>query len=277
MKHQRLFTDNLELIEKLVRISGRRHHFLPVEQEDFAGYVHVELLKDDCSTLRKFQRRSSWWTFLAAVIEKLALDFLIQRWGRWRPSATSEKLGPVAVILDRLVNRDGHTIEEAMEMVRTNHEVALTYAGLRAIWDQLPPRPRMTPVAEDAAAAVSSTDASDVHIEDAARKQEIGRLEAALQGAFSALPPQDRVMIALRYDHDLSMAEIARTMGSSVPTLHRRLDRSLKELRAALSRGGFDPREVAGLIGHSTIALSPLLRAEVEKFLGPVRLSKQDD
>ena len=138
MNHQRLFTDNLELIERLVRISGRRHHLSPVEQQDFAGYVNLELLKDDCATLRKFQNRSSWWTYLATVVEKLALDFLIQRWGRWRPSAMAEKLGPVAVILDRLVHRDGHPLEEAMEILRTNHAVGLTYSELRAIWDQLP-------------------------------------------------------------------------------------------------------------------------------------------
>jgi len=276
VKHQRLFTDNLELIEKLVRISGRRHHLSHVELEDFSGYVNLELLKNDCATLQKFQNRSSWWTFLASVIEKLALDFLIQRWGRWRPSAMAEKLGPVAVILDRLVNRDNHTLEEAMEIVRTNHAVGLSYTDLRAMWDQLPPRPRMTEVGEDAAAAVSSPDSSEVHVEDAARREDIARLEKTLQAAFGALAAQDRVMIALRYDHDLSVVEIAKVMNSSVPTIHRRLDRSLKELRAALSRGGFDPREIATLIGHSTMALSPLLRAEVERFLRPVRLSKRD-
>ena len=276
MKHQRLFTDNLELIEKLVRISGRRHHLSHVELEDFAGYVNVELLKNDCATLRKFQNRSSWWTFLATVIEKLALDFLIHRWGRWRPSAMAEKLGPVAVILDRLVNRDNHTLEEAMELVRTNHAVGLSYTDLRAMWDQLPPRPRLTEVGEEAAAAVSSPDSSEVHVEDAARRQDIDRLERTLRAAFGALAAQDRVMIALRYDHGLSVVEIAKVMKSSVPTIHRRLDRSLKELRAALSHGGFDPRAISTLIGHSTMALSPLLRAEVERFLRPVRLSKRD-
>ncbi len=84
------------------------------------------------------------------------------------------------------------------------------------------------------------------------------------------------MIIALRFDHGLSAAEISKVTKSSVPTIHRRLDRSLKELRAALSRGGFDPREISGLIGHSSIALSPLLRAEVERFLKPVRLSKRD-
>ena len=276
MKHQQLFTDNLELIQKLVQISGRRHHLSHVELEDFTGYVNLELLKDDCATLRKFQNRSSWWTFLATVIEKLALDFLIQRWGRWRPSAMAEKLGPVAVILDRLVNRDGHTVEEAMEIVRTNHDVGLTYAELRGMWAQLPPRPRLMEVGEEAAAAVSSPDSSEVRVEDAALREEIERLEKTLHAAFGALAAQDRVMIALRYDHALSVVEIAKVMNSSVPTIHRRLDRSLKELRATLSRAGFDPREVSSLIGHSTVTLSPLLRAEVERFLGSVRLSKRD-
>ena len=276
MKHQRLFTDNLETIQKLVRHSGRRHHFSHVELQDFAGYVHVELLKDDCATLRKFQNRSSWWTFLASVIEKLALDFLIQKWGRWRPSAMAEKLGPVALLLERLVHRDGHTIEEAIEMVRTNHAVGQSDAELRALWDQLPPRSRVLEVGEEFAVEMSSTETSEVHIEESARAQEIARLERVLHAAFEALAAQDRVMIALRYDHGLSAAEIAKVMNISVPTIHRRLDRSLKELRATLSRGGFDPREISALIGHSTIAMSPLLRAEVERFLKSVRLSKRD-
>ncbi len=72
------------------------------------------------------------------------------------------------------------------------------------------------------------------------------------------------------------MVEIAKLTGSSVPTLHRRLDKSVKQLRLALTREGFDPREIANLIGHHSIALSPLLRAEVERFLGSVRLSKRD-
>ena len=82
------------------------------------------------------------------------------------------------------------------------------------------------------------------------------------------------MLIALRFDQDLSMVEIAKLTGTSVPTLHRRLDRSMKQLRSALSLAGFDPRAVGNLVGHPSIALSPLLRAEVERFLGPVRLSK---
>ena len=40
--------------------------------------------------------------------------------------------------------------------------------------------------------------------------------------------------MALRFDQDLSIVEIAQLTGSSVPTLHRRLDRTIKALAAAL-------------------------------------------
>ena len=73
------------------------------------------------------------------------------------------------------------------------------------------------------------------------------------------------------------MVQIAKLTGSSVPTLHRRLEKAVALLRATLSRVGLNREEIIELIGHPSIALAPLLRAEVEKFLGLVRLSKRDD
>lgn len=277
MNYQRLLLDHLDLIDQIVRTTGRRRHLSAVEQEDFASFVNLRLVDDNYAVLRKFQNRSTLWTYLAAVIERLSLDFCAERWGRWRPSAMAERLGPVAVVLERLVTRDGHTLEEAMEMVRTNHGVGLTHAELRAMWAQLPARTRTTEVGEEAAATVRSSDSSDVTVEDEARRRDIERLERALRSAFDEIAAQDRVMIALRHDQDLPVAAIAQLMNSSVPTVHRRLDRSMKQLRAALAESGFDALTIANLVGHPTIALSPLLRAEIEKFPGRVRLSKRDD
>ncbi len=276
MDYQRLLIDHLNLVDQIVRTSGRHRHLSAVEQDDFSSFVKLRLVEDDYAVLRKFQGRSSLWTYLSAVIERLSLDFCAERWGRWRPSKMAERLGPIAIILERLVHRDGHTVEEAMEIVRTNHAVGLTYAELRALWGQLPERSRTTEVGEDAARMVVSTDSSEVNVDAAARKQDIERLERALQAAFAALPAQDRLIVALRFDHDMPVADIARTLQSSVPTVHRRIAHSLKILRAALAKSGFDPREVSGLIGHSSVALSPLLGAEVEKFLGRVRLFNRD-
>ena len=276
MDYQRLLLDHLDLVDQIVRTIGRRRHLSAAEQDDFASFVSFRLVDDNYAILRKFQNRSTLWTYLATVIERLSLDFCAEKWGRWRPSAMADRLGHVAVLLERLVTRDSHTIEEAMEIVRTNHNVALTHAELRRLWDQLPVRVRTTEVGEEAAAAVSSADRSESFVDDADRRKRIERLQRALATAFAQIAMQDRVLIALRFDQDLSMVEIAKLTGSSVPTLHRRLDKSVKQLRLALTAAGFDPREVANLIGHHSIALSPLLRAEVERFLGPVRLFKRD-
>jgi len=274
--YQRLLLDHLDLINQIVRTVGRRRHLSAAEREDFASFVHLRMIDDDYAVLRKFQHRSTLWTYLAAVIERMSLDFCAEKWGRWRPSAMAERIGPVAVVLERLVNRDSHSVEEALEILRTNHDAGLTYAQLRKIWEQLPVRLRNTEVGEEAAQELSSNDSAESAIDDAARQESINRLQVALQNAFAQIAAQDRVLIALRFDQDLPMVEIAKLTGNSVPTLHRRLDKSVKQLRLSLSQAGFDPREVANLIGHSSIALSPLLRAEVESFLGPVRLSKRD-
>ena len=276
MDYQRLLLDHLDLVDQIVRTMGRRRHLSATERDDFASFVNLRLVDDNYAILRKFQNRSTLWTYLATVIERLSLDFCAEKWGRWRPSAMADRLGPVAVLLERLVTRDSHTIEEAIEIVRTNHDVALTYAELLRMWDQLPVRVRTTEVSEEAAAAVSSNDSSESRIEEADRRERIERLQGALKSAFDQIAAQDRVLIALRFDQDLSMVEISKLTGSSVPTLHRRLDKSVKQLRLALTHAGFDPRDVVSLLGHHSIALSPLLRAEVERFLGPVRLFKRD-
>lgn len=276
MDYQRLLLDHLDLVDQIVRTIGRRRHLSSLERDDFASFVHLRLVEDDYAILRKFQNRSTLWTYLATVIEHLALDFYAQKWGRWRPSAVANRLGPVAVLLERLVTRDSHTIEEAVEIVRTNHGVASSETELRTIFDQLPLRVRTTEVGEEAAAAISGGENSESIVEDADRSRSIARLQRALAAAFAQIAAQDRVLIALRFDQDLSVVEIAKLTGSSVPTLHRRLDKSVKQLRLALTNAGFDRQEIANLIGHHSIALSPLLRAEVERFLGPVRLSKRD-
>jgi RNA polymerase sigma factor (sigma-70 family) len=274
--YQRLFLDHLKLIEQIVRTTGRRRHLSATEVDDLGSFVNMRLVENNYAVLRKFQNRSALRTYLAAVIDRLSLDFCTEKWGKWRPSAMAARLGPVAVMLEQLVTRDSHTVEEAIEIVRTKHDVDLTYTQIRSLWEALPPRVRATEVGEEAAADVASADTSDATIEDAGRRTDTERLQRVLQTAFAAIPAQDRVIVALRFDQDLPLADIARATHLSVPTLHRRLDKSVKHLRLAISQAGFDPRSIANLIGHSSIGLSPLLRSEVERFLGSVRLSKRD-
>jgi RNA polymerase sigma factor (sigma-70 family) len=276
VNYQRLLVDHLALVDQIVRTTGRRRHLAAAELEDFSGFVRLRLIENDYAILRKFQNRSSLWTYLSAVIERLSLDYCAEKWGRWRSSAMAERLGPAAVVLERLVSRDGHTLEEALELIRTNHSLGVAKADLLKIWAQLPQRTRTTDVGEEAAAAIPSPRTSEENVDAAELHKKIERIDQVLQAALEQLPAQERVLLGLRFDQDLSMVQIAKLTGSSVPTLHRRLEKAVTMLRASLSRVGLDRQEVIELIGHPSIALAPLLRAEVEKFLGPVRLFKRD-
>ena len=273
MDYERLLLNHLDEIDRLVRTWGRRRHLSPAEQEDFAGFVRLRLIDDNYAVLRKFQERSTLWTYLSSVIGRLSLDYCAEQWGRWRPSALAERLGPEAVALERLVTRDAHTLDEAIAIVLAGSP-NIAETQLRAIWAQLPGKTRTVEVAEEAAAAVSAPETSDAGVDDAQRQMEIERLDRALHDAFSEIAVQDRLLIALRYDQGLSIAEIAKLMQSTVPTLHRRLDKSLKRLRASLQE--FPPAEIRRVIGHSSIYLSPMLRRELENFPRPVRLSNRD-
>ena len=186
------------------------------EQEDFAGFVHLRLIEDDYAILRKFQKRSSLRTYLAAVIERLSLDFCVEKWGRWRPSAMAERLGPVAIVLERLVTRDGHTLEEAIEIISTDHAAAdLSPASSATSGQQLPPRVRdiggRRGGRRDRAVG---PDGGSGHRGRRAPSEHRATRNAHCRAAFDRLPAQDRVMIALRFDQDLSIVEIAQLTGS---------------------------------------------------------------
>lgn len=59
----------------------------------------------------------------------------------------------------------------------------------------------------------------------------------ALLAALGSLPEHQRDVILLRYTQDMSLAEIAKTLGIPVGTVKSRLSLSLKRLRAALEAG----------------------------------------
>lgn len=276
MNYQRLLLDHLALVDQIVRTTGRRRHLAVPELEDFSSFVRLRLIENNYAILRKFQNRSSLGTYLSAVIERMSLDYCADKWGRWRPSAMAERLGPAAVVLERLVSRDGHEVEEALEIIRANHNFGIAKPQLLKIWAQLPLRVRTTDVSEEAAATIPSPRTSEENVDAAELHKKIDQIGRALKASLDQLSAQERVLLALRFDQDLSMVQIAKLIGSSVPTLHRRLEKAVGLLRTSLTRQGLDRHEIIELIGHPSIALAPLLRAEVEKFLGPVRLYKRD-
>jgi hypothetical protein len=68
VNYQRLLLDHLDLLRQIVRTVAKRRHLSAAERDDFASFVHLRLLEDDYAVLRKFQGRSTLWTYLAAFV-----------------------------------------------------------------------------------------------------------------------------------------------------------------------------------------------------------------
>ena len=274
---QQLLTEHLSRIQQIVRSIARKKHFTPVQTEDLAGYVSLKLIEDDYAVLRKFKNRSSLPTYLTAVIARMASDFQNESFGRWRPSEVAIRVGSVAMLLEQFVVRDGHSLEEAMQMMRAHHDATLTDAAMRETWERLPARRGPVKFVDEEHAERPAGDTAEDLVETAQLAKEIDRLDSVLQQAYQRLPSRDRLALALRFDEGFSVREISRLVGTSVPTLHRRFADSIDKLRAALVAGGYSEEQVSGLIGRSAVVLSPLLRGEIESFSRRGRLFKRDD
>src|SRR5215472_17913272 len=112
-----LFLANLQTIEGLVQMVARQQRMTWAEAEEFASIVRLRLIENDYAILRKFRGGSSLRTYLTVVIARQALDYRDACWGRWRPSRAARRLGRTAVTLERLIVRDGFTLDEAWRAV----------------------------------------------------------------------------------------------------------------------------------------------------------------
>lgn len=233
------------LVDKIVKALTARHRMTPADVEDFTATVHLRLIEDDYAVLRAYAGRSDWSTYLFAVIRRTLQDWHRTRWGRWRPSRTATRLGPAAVLIERLVALDGHRVSEAIDMMRGQYGIESPVEELETLAAQLPMPPPRTFVSDDALAQVPSPAHGP---EAAARTAQVSqtamRVAQMLQAALARLPSQDRLILQLRFEQDLSMAAIGRVVGVDGKALYRRVDRLLAALRTDLLEGGVAAADV---------------------------------
>ena len=256
MDYHHFLVRHLAVIDRLVRFVARRHHLSIADAEEFASLVRYKLVDRDFAVLRKFQGRSSINTYLAVVIERLCLDFCVAKWGKWRPSATARRLGTVAILLERLVVREGITFDEAVGTLQTNHGVSETRGELHALFLQLPVvTARRTPP-DDFSHGETPVDDSFDHHDD---EHLVARVQAALIEAFAALPAEDRRIVRLRFEEGMAVVDIARVLGLEPKPLYRRLEQIIRVLRGDLLRRGIQEHEISRVVGHPAFALSGVL------------------
>lgn len=257
---QRL-VDLLPLVDEVVQYVAWRHHLSADEGEDFASVVKLRLVEDDYRALRGFEGRSHPKTYLVTVVTHLLFDFRDSLWGRWRPSATAERLGPTAVLLEELITREGMSFPEAVEVMQGTHRVPLSREALRDLLHELPVRtPRLR--VDEAALATSHAEggAPDEGLALAEHLERVDRVETALKRALAKLTANDRVLMAMRYMDDLTPPQVARAIGLDVRPVYRRLGQATETVRASMLAEGITPEDIAGLLGHPTSTVDTLLK-----------------
>jgi RNA polymerase sigma factor (sigma-70 family) len=259
---EQLFLDNLGVIEQVVRFVARRHGLTPDEAEELASSVKLKIIENDYEVLRKFQQRSSLRTFLTAVVQRHFLDQRIAKWGRWRPSVLARRLGPPIVLLDQLITRDGLSVSEAAERVQAQCADSPSAAELTQIASQLPQRSRRQFVGEEALENVPGVEAADRGLLESEARDDAERADRALAVTLAGLQNEDRLILRLRFQQGLQIAQIARITGLEQKPLYRRLEQLMQRLRRELEALGISREQVATVVGQPDGSIHSSFMAE---------------
>jgi RNA polymerase sigma factor (sigma-70 family) len=209
MDPRELIEDNLELIDRLTRSVCRRCGVAAGEVDDALSTVTLALVEKDYAILRRYEGRSSIATYLTVVIQRLLSEEHRKKHGRWRSSSLA--------LADRLPQR--------------------------------PPQPREVPLPPEEIQPLASSDRADAAALDRELRGLSGRANALLRETISAWPAEDRMLVRLRFESSLSIADAARLMKVPQRPLYRRLQSLLARLREVLMAAGVNSSAVGDLLG----------------------------
>ena len=258
---ERLFEASLPDIERVARFVARRQRLAPAETDDFCSEVNLAFIRSDYAVLAAFQGRSSLRTYLTTVIQRQFLDYRRKLWGKWRPSAEAVRRGPLAMRLETLLYRDGLTLDEALETVRTNLACPESREALSEIAHSLPRRiQRRAPVdiTGDELVAVTAGELSSPEVQLEGKDTAI-RAQGLIIYLMEGLDPQDRIILRMRFEDDISVADIARTLHLDQKRLYRRIEDLLAGFRKSLEARGLGWPELVGMVerGQCHLCLPP--------------------
>jgi len=250
VSHQDLYLTHLEPIERVIKFVIRRNRLSETDAEDFASTVRVRLIEDDYRILRSFQHRSSIHTFLTTVVQRVFIDWQRSRWGKWRPSAEARRSGPTAILVEQLLVRDGLSVDETFEVLRTNHQFTGSRDEVNALAARFPCRPRRQFVNDEALTDVpAATDDPEHLLRIKEYQREADRTIKALEQATEGLAPRDRLLMKMQFEDGLTVAEIARALSLDQKALYRHLENLRRSLKRELQLAGVGP-EAAHRMGE---------------------------
>ncbi len=229
---------------------ARRHGLRQDDAEEFGSWVRARMVGRDYEVLRKFRGDSSLRTYLAVVVASFFRDFRAERWGRWRPSAAAQRIGPPAPSLESLVCRYGYTLAAAGELLRTRGETSMSDAELARLLARLPDRLPLRPVqvGSEVLEQASAPAQADAQVTAAESERERGRVFSLLTRSLDGLATEDRAMVRMYFWEGMTIAAIALALGCEAKPLYRRMDRVKARLRTQLESAGLRAAEVRGVL-----------------------------
>jgi RNA polymerase sigma factor for flagellar operon FliA len=257
-KHQRInnvavesiFLENRSAIGKIAEFISRKHGLTGADAEDFASVVNLRLIENDYAVLRKFRGESSLNTFLAVVIAGIFRDFQVSRFGKWRPSAVAQSLGPFAIRLETLIFRDHYSTTEAVERVRKMPHCNLSEKELRKLAGMLPVKTRVRVGRMDMESSISDADDVAAAEDDYATNVDRDRIEAALNDVLTTLDPEDLAIVKMKFWSGISVADVSRMLCTPQKQLYRRLDKLAKAIKNNMLARGIREADIRDLLAE---------------------------
>jgi RNA polymerase sigma factor (sigma-70 family) len=243
------FLAHLPLLDRVVAFVARRYGLDEAEREEFASHVRLKCIEDDYRIFREFGERSTLRTYLTSVVQHLFLDYRNAQWGKWRPSTDAVRLGPLGIRLDVLLHRDRLSFGEACEQIVSESQGGVSRAELERLVELLPARMPRRMVGEEAMDALS-IDGSTVEAPLKVTENSSTRRKAhvSLMKAFGALPAEDRFLLRLRFERNMTVARIAEQTRQPQKPLYKRFERMYTRLRQVLEGDGVDSEMIGSML-----------------------------
>lgn len=244
-----LFLASLPIINATIRQISFRKRLSDEDADEFRSRSLFKLIADDYDVLRVFAGRSSLRTYLHVVLLRVLEDYRVQKWGKWRPPQQAVRLGPTAVLLDRLIARDHMTADEAIEVATVNFQVRESRRQLRRIVEALPQRTPRQLVDEDVLSEIPDPGPDPrQRVLDSETARRAQRTKGSVARAVQSLGSEDRLILTLRFRDGLTLAAIARALQLDQRSLYRRMADLCKRLRTAVEVDGVSADDVRVLL-----------------------------
>jgi RNA polymerase sigma factor (sigma-70 family) len=244
------FLAQLAAIERAIRFACHHGGLHDEEANDFASHAKLKMIENDYAVIRKYEARSSFMAFISVVVQRMLLDYRIANWGRWHASTSAQRLGDVGITIEAMIVRDGKTIDQALPALQRRWP-ALTRDKVVAMLEALPrrhARPRFVAIEDAASNTCTTSDTADQAAFESDRRAVSRDIATIVRAVVKEFDDFDRLILRLRFDAGMSVADISRSLSIEQKPLYRRIQRALGALRKRLEAAGVTQSDIVDIV-----------------------------